>query len=283
MTARKGKPMESEMKKALHSPYEPVAIILTNDKPAHAKQFKKGKWGCVMFMFAAAVRGQTAVFDRSTFGCVGGGVGLGFGRQYLNFAGGEDCFCYFLSIGNENWETGKQVTEQVKPFLRDESLDNFIHGERYRKSPEMVRQFIDSLPIVDVPFEYVVFKPLSQIGPDDPKPEVVVFLCDADEMSALVILANYARGHNENVIIPHAAGCQTIGIYPFQEAKAENSRAVVGLTDLSARVVIKRQFKADLLTFAMPYKMFEEMESNVAGSFFERPCWNDLLKMKENG
>jgi uncharacterized protein (DUF169 family) len=275
--------MESKIKKALHSPYEPVAVILTDQKPAKAKQFQEGKWGCVMFMFAAAARGQTAVFDRRTFGCFGGGVGLGFGRQYLNFPGGEEGFCYFLSTGNENSETGKQTIEQVKPFLRDESLDNFIHGERYQKSPEKVRTFIDNLPIVDLPFEYVVFKPLSLVGPDDSRPEVVVFLCDADEMSALVVLANYDRGHNENVIIPWAAGCQTIGIYPFLEAKSENSRAVVGLTDLSARVVIKKQFKADLLTFAIPYRMFEEMEANVAGSFFERHCWNDLLKMKDNG
>ena len=275
--------MHSEIKKALRSPYEPVAIILTNDKPAAAKQFKEGKWGCVMFMFAAAVRGQTTVFDRQTFGCFGGGVGLGFGRQYLNFPGGEECFCHFLSNGNETWETGKQVIEQVKPFMRDESLDNFIHGERYRKSPEQVHGFIEDLPIVDLPYEYVVFKPLSLVGPDDPRPEVVVFLCDADEMSALVILANYGRGTNENVIIPHAAGCQTMGIYPLREARSENSRAVVGLVDLSARVVIKRQFRADLLTFAIPYQMFEEMEANVAGSFLERHCWHDLLKMKENG
>jgi hypothetical protein len=41
-----------------------------------------------MNMLASAAKGRTAVFDRETFGCTGGGVGLGFGNQYLNFPGG---------------------------------------------------------------------------------------------------------------------------------------------------------------------------------------------------
>ena len=35
-------------------------------------------------------------------------------------------------------------------------------------------------------------------------------------------------GGNENVIIPDAAGCQTIGIAPYREAQSERPRAVVG-------------------------------------------------------
>lgn len=54
------------------------------------------------------------VFDRNTFGCWGGGVGLGFGNQYLNFPGGIECFYYFLSNGNENLEFGKRVAKNRK-------------------------------------------------------------------------------------------------------------------------------------------------------------------------
>jgi hypothetical protein len=83
---------------------------------------------------------------------------------------------------------------------------------------------------------------------------------------------------HHNVIIPYAAGCQTIGIYPYQEAKAEKQRAVVGLTDLSARVSIRKLLDDHLMTFAVPLAMFEEMERNVADSFLERPTWQALLK-----
>ena len=118
------------------------------------------------------------------------------------------------------------------------------------------------------------------MDPVHEKPEVVIFFADPDQLSALVVLANYGRGDNENVIIPYAAGCQTIGIYPFREAGTDRQRAVVGLTDLSARVHIRKQLGDHLMTFAMPLTMFEEMEDNVAGSFLERPTWMTLVKNK---
>ncbi len=95
-----------------------------------------------------------------------------------------------------------------------------------------------------------------------------------------MVLANYGRGDNENVIIPFAAGCQTIGIYPFREASADRQRAVDGLTDLSARVHIRKQLGDHFMTVALPLAMFEEMEDNVSGSFLERPTWQSLMKKK---
>jgi hypothetical protein len=47
----------------------------------------------------------------------------------------------------------------------------------------------------------------------------IVFVADVDQISALVILANYARQGMENVIIPWAACCRTNGLLPFREAK----------------------------------------------------------------
>lgn len=95
-----------------------------------------------------------------------------------------------------------------------------------------------------------------------------------------MVFANYGREDNENVIIPYAAGCQTIGIHPYREAGAEKQRAVVGLTDLSARVNIRKRLGDHLMTFALPLDKFEEMEGNAAGSFLERPKWQSLVKNK---
>ena len=133
--------MENKITRAITFKYDPVAVVLTDKRPDNARQFKPGKWGCVMFMLAAAIKGETTVFDRKTFGCQGGGTGLGFGNQYKNFPGGEDCFSYFLSVGNSQWETGRQMEETVKPYLRAEALDHFMHGERYVKTPELVKDF----------------------------------------------------------------------------------------------------------------------------------------------
>jgi hypothetical protein len=56
----------------------------------------------------------------------------------------------------------------------------------------------------------------------------------------------------------------------------------VGLVDLSARLNIRNQLGDDLMTFAVPFKMFQEMESNVEASFLERPTWKNLLKTMEH-
>ncbi|MEW5899186.1 MAG: DUF169 domain-containing protein [Bacillota bacterium] len=76
-----------------------MAILFAEKKPEGALHFKEGRWGCVVAMFTAAAKGRTAVFDRQTFGCLGGGTGLGFGNQYVHFPGGIE---YFLSTGNKN-------------------------------------------------------------------------------------------------------------------------------------------------------------------------------------
>jgi len=272
--------MESRISKSVRLKYHPVALIWSDQKPENAMQFKEGKWGCIMWLVANAAKGKTSVCDRKTFGCFGGGLGMGFGNQYKNFPGGEDCFCYFLSTGNEQWDKGRETAEKVKPFMRDEAYHHFVHGERYIKTPEGVRKFIACLPITDIPAEYVVFKPLNDVNPENETPKVIVFFADPDQLSALTVLANYGRGDNENVIIPYAAGCQTIGIYPYREMTSEKPKAVVGLTDLSARLYIRKQLDGNLMSFAVPMSLFEEMEGNVEGSFLEQGVWQAILKEK---
>ena len=270
--------MESAIAKAIQLKYQPVALLWSNEKPQGAMQFQEGKWGCVMWLVAHAAKGKTAVADAKTFGCFGGGVGLGFGNQYKNFPGGEDGFCHFLSDGNTKKEGGKELAEKIKPFMRAEAYDNFLHGERYVKTPVLVKKFLESLPLTEIPKQYVVFQPLDEIDPASEKPQTIIFFVNPDQLSALVVLANYGRGDNENVIIPYAAGCQTIGIYPYREAEAKKPRAVVGLTDLSARVYIRKQLSDNhLMTFSIPFAFFEEMEQNVPGSFLERHTWQSLL------
>jgi hypothetical protein len=63
---RKEKRMESAIAKALDLRHMPVAISLNDSRPSNAKQFKEGKWGCVMFMLGAAAKGAAAVFDENT-------------------------------------------------------------------------------------------------------------------------------------------------------------------------------------------------------------------------
>jgi len=269
--------MESRIAQAVHLKIPPVGLLWADEKPARAMMFQPGKWGCVMWLVAAAAKGKTAASDFSTFGCVGGGVGLGFGNQYRNFPDGEEGFCHFLSMGNAEREGGAEMAEQVRPFLRDEAFEHFLHGEGYVRDPALVRRFLTCLPMRDIPARYVVLKPLADVDPARENLRTVIFFVDPDRLSALVVLANYGRGDNENVVIPYAAGCQTIGIYPYREAESPCPRGVVGLTDLSARLYLRKQLGSGFMTFAAPKALFEEMEGNVKGSFLERSTWQGIL------
>ncbi len=273
--------MESRIAQALKTPHPPVAILFSEHKPDDAAQFSEGKWGCAMWLLAKALRGKTAALDDKTFGCLGGGAGLGFGNPYQDWPGGIDCFYHFLSTGNERrGEEGQQLAEQVGGQLRRQSLQHFIHGERYLKSPEVTRQFVEHLPLTRIPARYVIFKPLAQVDPQVETPNSVLFLVNPDRLSALTVLANFEGPAGQNVILPWAAGCQSLGIFTFREALSPHPRAVVGLVDISARRFINRQFGSDLLTFSIPLVLFEQMERNVPGSFLEREQWQELLDLQ---
>ena len=61
----------------------------------------------------------------------------------------------------------------------------------------------------------------------------------------------------------------------IQRGQSDRPRAVVGLTDLSARKMLRRLGK-DLMTVSIPLALFQDMEANAAGSFLDRPTWQAL-------
>ncbi len=244
--------MKSELYTRLKLRYVPVAIVLTDEKPQKALSFQEGKFGCVAAMLTAATKGKTVVFDRKTFGCGGGGVGLGLADK---FPSGME---YFLSA--------------------EESPENTIyHGrlsEGYKKTAKLAAQWIEQLPRRQNNEKYVVFKPLDEISEQEQRPDVIVFYANPDQLAALTVLANYDRPGGDNVIIPFASGCQSACLLALNEVDKKYPRAVVGMLDISARPMID----ADLVSFSVPYSMFKEMESNIAGSFLDRKDWQRVVK-----
>lgn len=261
--------MKSKLADAIRLKYSPVALIWTDEKPEGALEFVEGRWGCIMSLAGSAAKGKVAVVSRETCGCKGGVVGVGFGDKYESFPGGIE---YFLSTGNPDLcktEQGRKIAE---------AHPDMLHGERYIKTPELARKFVESLPIRDIPTKYIVFKPLELLAEGE-EPKSVIFMVNPDQLSALVVLANYGRETTENVAVPMGAGCHQIGILVYREGEAEVPRAIIGLTDLSARKMTNRMLGKDILSFSVPYKMFEEMEANVEGSFFDRDTWAEVVKI----
>ena len=72
--------MESTIVRNLQPEFSPVAVVWSNTIPDDALQFKKGKFGCILYLFAeAARRGKVAGGNRESITCNGGRAALGLG------------------------------------------------------------------------------------------------------------------------------------------------------------------------------------------------------------
>jgi uncharacterized protein (DUF169 family) len=243
--------MQSKLAQAIALASSPVAVILTDERPQGALQFKEGAWGCVAASMLAVSAGKTAAFDRRS-GCAGGATGLGFGNAFERRTFPID---KLLSTGDpDSAPAGSPM----------------VHGERFFKTPETVRRMISRLPIVDVPTEYVVMKPLEIIGEAE-TPHLVIFLVNPDQLSALIVMTDYSRGSGEASLAPFGGACWGV-LYGYAEAQRDVPRGVVGFFDIAQRHRVPR----DTLSYTVPWKLFLQMEADVDGSFLDVEDWQNL-------
>jgi len=203
---------------------------------------------CFICELAGVREGKSLVFDIDSVSCGGG-------KRYLGFS--EDVmpnFEYFLSCGIE----GK------------------LEGERYIKSPELVRVLMEKMPFFKAPGRYIHFKHWDMLEQAD-EPEVVIFFAGADILSGLFTLANFDREDASGVFAPFGSGCSSIVHYPYLEKKAEKPRATLGMFDVSARPCVAD----NILTFAVPFEKFRTMVDNMEESFLITESWAKVRRRIE--
>ncbi len=200
---------------------------------------------CMICDLVRARKGRTLSFDLPSIGCGGGRRYAGFDEPLM------PDFEYFLSCG----------------------IPGRVEGERYKKTPELVREHLKHQPPFRAPADYIVFKRWDKVGDDD-EPLVVIFFASADVLSGLFTLANFDEGNPFGVITPFGAGCSSIIDYPYRELSSEHPRAVLGMFDISARPCVP----APELSFAVPWPKFLRMAGNMEESFLITKSWKAVQK-----
>ena len=232
-------------KKYFYAAPLPITFYYT-DEPGRAEAVKPGSMPrCIIGALVKVRDGQSFAFDVNAVGCPGGKRYLGFSDKLApNFE-------YFLSCG----------------------IPGKLEGERYKKSPEMVKEYLKHAPPMKAPGRFIVFKRWDMLDKSD-TPEVVIFFAPPDVLSGLFTLASYDEVEQNMVIAPFGSGCASIVQYPYMEVKSVRPRAVIGLFDVSARPFVP----PDVLTFAAPLSKFSRMVDNMEESFLITPSWAKVQK-----
>lgn len=268
--------MGTNLEQALQLRFPPLAMFYAEELPDDVKMPSPL---CSMLLIGQAAKGKAVGLRTGSCSCHGAASGFGLEPMAPDaFPGGRECFLRFLSVGNQGWEHGENVGRQLQEWGAPKILvEEFIEGEGFLKNPELVAEWVDSLPEPRPEGAYVVIRPLKDLKPGE-TPKAVALLVDPDQLSALVVLANYAGGGPDRVRIPFGAGCACFGLLPFTEAESGVPHAIVGLTDISARFYLRKLLGKDILSFTVPYAMYREMEANAPESFFTRFAWKSMME-----
>jgi hypothetical protein len=223
----------------------PIGFYYTDVKEEKSMARPPKVHRCIIGDLAQVRKGKVRCFDVHTIGCEGG-------RRYLGFQEHQrPDFEYFLSYG----------------------IPGQLEGERYKKSPELVKEVMKQQALFKAPAKYIVFKRWDVMEESD-EPLVIIFFAPPDVLSGLFTLANFDETDSNMVITPFGAGCGTIVYHPYRELKSDRPRAVLGMFDVSARPFVP----PEVLTFAVPWPKFVRMADNMEESFLITKSWGKVRK-----
>ncbi|MGB8657795.1 MAG: DUF169 domain-containing protein [Candidatus Zixiibacteriota bacterium] len=228
----------------------PITFFYT-DEPKGAELVKPPSGQrCLICDLGMVRNGESLVFGADSVGCGGGQRYLGFVTEL------RSNFEYFLSCG----------------------IPGKMEGERYKKSPELVRETMKNSPRFEAPAKFIVFKRWDKLEESD-SPEVVIFFSPPDVLSGLFTLASFDEADPNGVFAPFSAGCGSIVLYPYLERDSKHPRCVLGMFDVSARPWVPE----NVLTFSAPTKKFLRMIENMPESFLITSSWSKVNKRISRG
>ncbi len=218
----------------------PLAFWYTDEPQAPAAHERAR---CVVCELSRARAGERLWLDAECTLCGGG-------KRYLGFVSElRPGFEHFLSKG----------------------IPGKMEGERYKKTPDIVRKMMADSPGFESPGRYIVFARWDLLEEAD-QPLAVIFFSPPDVLSGLFTLAGYDEPGRDAVTAPFGAGCDTIVQAVVLEGRSPRPRAVLGMFDVSARPCVP----PDALSFAAPWEKFIRMVENMDESFLVTASWEKV-------
>jgi hypothetical protein len=224
----------------------PISYFYTDEVSEKEVRETKDEHRCLICNLNRVREGYTFIYSSESPGCLGGKRYSGFSQSL------RQDFEYFLSYG----------------------IPGKMEGERYKKSPDLVKEFLRKNTPFKPPARYLVFKRWDKLLEKD-RPLVIIFFATPDILSGLFTLANFDVADQHGVITPMGSGCSSIISSPLNESYSKNPRCVIGMFDVSARPCVP----ANTLTFTVPANRFEEMVNNMDESFLITESW-DIVKKR---
>src|SRR4030043_433456 len=136
----------AKWKKYFNGAELPIVFYYTNEQEKVILVPPPGKQYCLIAELAKVRRGKSLCFERDSLGCGGAKRYLGFTEML------RPEFEYFLSCG----------------------IPGKLEGERYKKTPELVKTIMANAPKFTAPARYIIFKRWDFLEEQD-KPDVAIF------------------------------------------------------------------------------------------------------------
>ena len=235
-----------KLKEDLGLKYLPIGVMFSDVMPENAMKFKKKGNGCVVPLIFSTTKGHTAAMDKDSTG--------------------YPCSAFYLRY--QNW-----IFPGIESFLSD-GVGSPMGGERFIKTPDKAKSFVESFIPKEICNKVTVFKSLDNFNKNE-IPEIVIFFVTPDELSGLVYLLHFNSPNvSDTIVTRFNSGCSSIVTLPMRYKIEGKKKAVMGMHDINARLRLPK----DILSLSMPIDMAKEICSYIDDSFIKTKNWEKIKK-----
>ncbi len=149
--------------------------------------------------------------------------------------------------------------------------------EKYKKTPEMVAEYVDSLGMKRAEKKYLNFVRIDKVESFDGF-EGIMFYATPDMLSGLCGWAFYDTNAPDAVVAKFGSGCSTVVSMTVVENDRKGYRCFLGLFDPSVRPYVG----ANELAFTIPMSRFQVMMETMRQCFlFDSHAWKKVKERLE--